>query len=73
MCIRDRSYLWGSATWENSKALLPFLAAVLAGPPGWDAEPTIARAIEVRDGIVQNPAILAFQRRAEGYPHDLLA
>jgi hypothetical protein len=23
------SYLWNSATWENSQALLPFLATVL--------------------------------------------
>ena len=26
------SYLWNSATWENSEALLPFLPIVLAGP-----------------------------------------
>ncbi len=64
------SYLWASATWENSKALLPFLEPVLAGPEGWDADPVIARAIEIRDGVVQNPAILDFQGRAPDYPHD---
>ncbi|HLM20033.1 MAG TPA: hypothetical protein VK390_00735 [Propionibacteriaceae bacterium] len=51
------SYLWNSATWENSQALLPFLPMVLGGRGAWDANPTIRRAIEIRDGIIQNPAI----------------
>jgi alanine dehydrogenase len=63
------SYLWNSATWENSEALLPFLDVVLAGPTGWDADETITRAIEIREGRVVNPAILAFQGREEAYPH----
>ena len=44
------SYLWNSATWEISEALLPYLRTVLAGPDGWDADETIRRAIEIRDG-----------------------
>ena len=67
------SHLWSSATWENSGALLPFLPVVLAGPEAWDADATISRSIEVRDGVVQNPAILAFQGRLAGYPHGPLA
>ena len=67
------SHLWSAATWENSAALLPFLPAVLGGPRAWDAAPTIARAIEVRDGVVQNPAILEFQGRGHSFPHDVLA
>ena len=67
------SHLWASATWENSSALLAFLGVVMGGPEAWDAEPTINRAIEVRDGVVQNPAILAFQGRLSSYPHDPLA
>ena len=63
------SYLWNSATWEISEALIPFLPAVMAGAEGWDAEPTIRRAIEIRDGVVQNPRILSFQDRAPAYPH----
>ena len=63
------SYLWNSATWEISEALLPHLETVLAGPAAWDETPTIARAIEIRDGTVRNPAILAFQHREQGYPH----
>lgn len=67
------SHLWAAATWENSEALLPFLPVVLGGQDAWDVHPTIRRAIEVRDGVVQNPAILSFQGRHEGYPHHLLA
>ncbi len=63
------SYLWSSATWENSEALLPFLPIVLAGPEAWEADETISRATEVRDGRVVNPAILAFQGRSAEPPH----
>lgn len=63
------SYLWESATWENSQALSPFLRTVLSGPGGWDADETISRAIEVREGRVVNPAILAFQGRTSEHPH----
>ncbi|MER5970533.1 N(5)-(carboxyethyl)ornithine synthase [Streptomyces sp. NPDC002055] len=66
------SYLWDAATWENSEALIPFLRPVLAGPAGWDGDTTIRRAIEIRGGTVQNPAVLAFQHRAEQYPHAVL-
>jgi alanine dehydrogenase len=67
------SYLWNSATWENSQALLPFLGTVLGGTGAWDANPTIRRAIEIRDGVIQNPAILSFQSRSPTYPHQPLA
>lgn len=63
------SYLWDSATWEISEALLPHLEPVLAGPAVWADTPTIARAIEIRDGVVLNPGILSFQHRDEAYPH----
>ena len=65
------SYLWNSATWENSEALLPFLPLVMAGPEAWDADETISRAIEILDGQVVNPAILAFQGRASVHPYAL--
>ena len=67
------SYLWNSATWEISEALLPFLRTVMGGRATWDADPTIRRAIEVRDGVIQNPAILSFQGRAPKHPHHPLA
>ena len=67
------SYLWNSATWENSEALLPFLGPVMEGPDGWDRSNTLRRAIEIRDGVIQNPAILTFQGRAPQHPHYPLA
>jgi alanine dehydrogenase len=67
------SYLWNSATWEVSEALLPFLRTVMGGRDAWDADATIRRAIEIRDGVIQNPAILSFQGRAPMYPHRPLA
>ena len=67
------SLLWNSATWEISGALLPYLSTVLGGPGAWDRDPVIARAIEIRDGIVCNPDILSFQHRAAEYPYRPLA
>lgn len=63
------SYLWNSATWEISEALLPHLRTVLTGPRAWDASETVRRAIEIRDGVIQNPNILSFQHRSPDYPH----
>ncbi|MEO5654039.1 MAG: N(5)-(carboxyethyl)ornithine synthase [Marmoricola sp.] len=63
------SYLWSSATWENSEALLPFLPVVMAGPEAWDENETISRAIEIRAGHLINPAIAAFQGRSSTHPH----
>ena len=63
------SYLWDSASWEISEALLPFLRTVMQGAWSWEADETIRRAIEVRDGHVLNSAILSFQRRSAEHPH----
>jgi alanine dehydrogenase len=63
------SYLWDSATWEISEALLPFLRPVLAGPPAWDVDQTLRRAIEIRAGVIRNPGVLSFQHRSPDYPH----
>lgn len=62
------SYLWSSATWENSNALIPFLRPVLEGPAAWDADETLSRAIEIRGGELVNPAIWLFQGRPPGNP-----
>jgi hypothetical protein len=56
------SYLWNSATWEISEALLPHIETVLAGPAAWNSIPTISRAIEIRDGSrsqSQHPVVSA--------------
>lgn len=63
------SYLWNSSSWEISEALLPFLETVISGPEAWDANETISRAIEIRDGTICNPDVLEFQGRAADYPH----
>jgi alanine dehydrogenase len=63
------SYLWNSASWENSAALLPFLDTVMSGPTAWAGDATIAAAIEIQDGIIRNPAIVAFQGRDPEFPH----
>jgi alanine dehydrogenase len=67
------SLLWNSATWENSEALLEYLPIVLAGPAAWDADETIRRAIEIREGVVENPRILSFQGRAATHPYAISA
>ena len=63
------SYLWRSASWELSRALLPYVETVLGGPEAWARDETISRAIEIRDGAIQNERILSFQSREADYPH----
>jgi hypothetical protein len=63
------SYYWNSASWEISKALLPFLPEVLGGAKAWEKNTTISKSIEIREGVIQNPKILSFQNREKEYPH----
>jgi len=63
------SLLWNSATWEISEALLPQLRTVLGGPEAWVRDQVIRKAVEIRDGVIQNPDISTFQHRAPQYPH----
>ena len=63
------SYLWNSASWEISNSLIPYLPIVMGGPERWAESETIRRAIEIQDGVVQNPKILSFQNREAEYPH----
>jgi len=67
------SYLWNAASREISRALIPFFPTIAEGPDAWEKDDTIRRAIEVRDGRVQNPAILSFQKRRGTYPHNIVA
>ncbi|WP_418276412.1 N(5)-(carboxyethyl)ornithine synthase [Isoptericola jiangsuensis] len=67
------SYLWNSATWEISEAILPFLRTVLEGPASWAKDDTISRAIEIHDGTINNESILSFQGRDPVYPYPLTA
>jgi len=63
------SYYWDSASWEISEALLPFLPIVIGGPKVWEKNKTISKAIEIRNGVIQNPKILSFQNREKEHPH----
>jgi len=63
------TYLWAAASREISSAMIPFLPIVAGGPDAWAKDETIKRAIEIRDGHVQNPKILSFQKRQDNYPH----
>ncbi len=67
------SYLWDSASWEISNSLIPILPIVMGGPERWAESQTISRAIEIREGVVKNPAILRFQDREGDYPHTVRA
>jgi len=66
------AYLWNSATWGISEALIPYLRTVMSGPSAWELDRTIRPAIEIRDGVVQNPKILSFQDRSTDHPHPRL-
>lgn len=66
------SLFWNSATWENSRSLLPFLEPAMKGQDDWDRNPVIRHAVEVKNGLVLNPKILAFQNRRGKYPHPII-
>jgi alanine dehydrogenase len=66
------SYLWNAATHEISAALLPYIGTVLGGEGAWQQDTTIQKAIEIKNGVILNPKILSFQKRATEYPHPVL-
>ena len=57
------SFLWNSASYEISFALIPFLKTVLDGKDSWENDSVIRNAIEIEDGIIKNPKIITFQKR----------
>lgn len=63
------SYLWNAATWEISNILTSYLPIIMRGPEKWEESETIRRAIEIKEGIIQNPKINSFQNRSSEYPH----
>ncbi len=64
------SYLWESASRAISAALIVYLPTVIGGRDSWEKNETIRRAIPINRGVIQNPAILAFQNRKAAYPHE---
>jgi len=67
------SYLWNAATWEISNNLTPYLPIIMGGPEKWEESETIRRAIEIKDGVIQNQKITSFQNRSSKYPHHELS
>ncbi len=65
------TYLWRSASWELSRVVVPFIETVIDGPAAWEGNETIRRAIEIREGVIRNPKVLSFQRRADKFPHPI--
>ncbi len=63
------SYLWDAASREISRALIPYLAIMATGPHGWKNCESLAKAVEIQDGIVMNPKILSFQKRSPEPPY----
>ena len=63
------SYLWDSATWEISEALLPYLPAVLGGPDAWSKDETVRKTTEIHEGQIHNSKILSFQDRSPEHPY----
>jgi len=66
------SYLWESASRAISAALIVYLPIVIAGRASWQENETIRNAINIDAGVIQSPAILAFQNRQPDYPHSLI-
>ncbi len=66
------TFLWNSATWGISEALIPYLRTVMDGPSAWDEDRTIRLALEIRAGVVANPKIHSFQGRSAEFPHQRL-
>lgn len=59
------SLLWDSASWEISSALLPYLPDFIFRR----RNPVLDDAVDIRDGLVRNKAILTVQDRASVYPY----
>ncbi len=66
------SYYWDAATWDISKALIPFLPIILGGEKVWKNNETISKAIEISKGVVKNSKILSFQKREKTPPHNFI-
>ncbi len=67
------SYLWESATRSISGALLVHMPTFIDGREAWQQNETIRRSVNIDSGVIQKPAILAFQRRRPDYPHESIA
>jgi alanine dehydrogenase len=60
------SLLWDSASWEISASLLPYLSDFIE----CKKNPVLESATDIKNGIIQNKTIIAFQNRSPVYPYD---
>lgn len=66
------SFLWNSASYEISSAVIHYIDVVMRGRAAWEKDITIRKAIEIENGSILNPKILRYQKRSERYPHQRL-
>lgn len=66
------SYFWESASRSISAAMIVHLPTIAGGPESWQKNETIRRAINLDQGVIQKPDILAYQNRQKDYPHLVL-
>jgi alanine dehydrogenase len=57
--------LWDSATWEISKALLPYLGDMINGVEN----EVLMDAVDIKDGKIINSDIIVYQNRSKVYPY----
>ncbi len=60
--------LWDSATWEISKALLPYLNDMIGGTEN----EVLTGSIDIKDGKILNTDIIVYQNRSKVYPYKQL-
>lgn len=63
------SYLWDAASREISLSIQPYLNDLMKGETAWLSNPTINKAIDIKNGIIQNANIIKFQKRNFEYPY----
>ncbi len=64
------TYLWDAASREISRALIPYLNVLFHNQFEFEADLTLKKAIEIKNGIILNENILRFQKRSVRHPYD---
>lgn len=63
------SFLWESATWQISNAIIPYLSSAISNLTGGKSHSLLDRATEIRGGEILNSDILVFQDRENKGPY----
>ncbi|MEX2942235.1 hypothetical protein [Serratia fonticola] len=61
---------WDSASYEITKSLLSYLPLFINDD--WRNDKTLAKAVEIDNGVVINKKIISFQKRDDAYPHEFI-